>query len=213
MEERETKSKRKRATTILGITGGVGAGKTTVLSYLERNYQARILELDQVARELQQPKAACYEPMLNLFGSQVLDETGNFDRKKIAELVFNSGKLRKRLNDIVHPQVRLEVERRISHWRMEGASLVVLEAALLLEEQYQLVCDEVWYIYASEEARRRRLALNRGYDQEKITKMMASQKQDAFFREHCQFIVDNSSDSVENTYEQIDKGMKEHGFL
>ena len=82
-----------------------------------------------------------------------------------------------------------------------------------MEEQYQLVCDEVWYIYASEEARRRRLALNRGYDQEKITKMMASQKQDAFFREHCQFIVDNSSDSVENTYEQIDKGMKEHGVL
>lgn len=212
MKNRETE-KQKIGTRILGITGGVGAGKTTVLSYLEGRYQARVLELDQVARDLQQPGAVCYEPMIALFGSQVLDETGNFDRKKIAELVFGSKELLKKLNDIVHPQVRLEVSRRISHWRQEGSSLIVLEAALLLEEQYQRVCDEVWYVYASEEARRRRLALNRGYTQEKITGIVASQKPDAFFREHCQFIVDNSSDSVENTYEQIDKGMKKHGFL
>lgn len=212
MEHRETE-KKKKVTRILGITGGVGAGKTTVLSYLAGKYQARILELDQVAKELQQPGAVCYEPMIELFGSQVLDKTGNFDRKKIAELVFNRRDLLKRLNDIVHPQVRREADRRISLWRQERCPLIVLEAALLLEEQYQQSCDEVWYIYASEETRRRRLALNRGYSQEKITKMMASQKPDAFFREHCQFLVDNSSDSVENTYEQIDKGMKEHGFL
>ena len=90
---------------------------------------------------------------------------------------------------------------------------MVIEAALLLEEHYDQICDEIWYVYTQESVRRQRLQESRGYSDEKITQMMKTQLPDAYFREHCQFVVDNSSDNVENTYEQIDEGLRKHGIL
>ena len=199
---------------VLGITGGVGAGKSTVLSYLEKRYGARVILCDDVARMLQEPGEACYEPMKELLGEDVLRMDGSFDRKLVAERVFADGEMLKKLNGIVHPAVKKYVMDEIDEADRAGTvSLMVVEAALLLEDHYDLLCDEIWYIYTENGARIRRLQESRGYSEERIRHMMKSQKPDGFFREHCQFVVDNSSDSVENTYEQIDKGLKEHGFL
>ena len=199
---------------VLGITGGVGAGKSTVLSYLEKRYGARVILCDDVARMLQEPGKACYEPMKELLGEDVLRMDGGFNRKLVAERVFADEEMLKRLNGIVHPAVKKYVTDEINKADQAGAvSLMVVEAALLLEDHYDLICDEIWYIYTAPEARIRRLQESRGYSGERIRHMMKNQKSDGFFREHCQFVVDNSSDNVENTYEQIDKGLKEHGFL
>ncbi len=199
---------------VLGITGGVGAGKSTVLEYLEERYSARVIQCDEAAKQLQEPGGLCYEPMVRLFGPQVLLADGSFDRKKIADLVFSDRELREKLNGIVHPGVKRYVTKEMEKARSSGqVSLLVIEAALLLEERYDLLCDEIWYIHTREEARRRRLKASRGYSDEKINRIMAAQKPDEYFREHCQFVVDNSSDNVENTYEQIDKGLREHGIL
>lgn len=199
---------------VLGITGGVGAGKSTVLAYLAERYSARVIQCDEAARRLQEPGGPCYGPMAELFGPGILLEDGQFDRKKIAELVFSDSRLLKELNGIVHPAVKRYVTQEIEQEKSGGsAPLLVIEAALLLEERYDLLCDEIWYIYAKEPARRRRLKASRGYSDEKISGIMAAQQRDEYFREHCQFVVDNSSDNVENTYEQIDKGLREHGIL
>lgn len=201
-------------TYVLGITGGVGAGKSTILEYLKDKYHARIIQCDEAAKLLQQPQAACYQPMIELFGREVLRPDGQFDRKKIAELVFGNDDLRKRLNQIVHPAVKQYVQEEIRRLRLEKEEkLVVIEAALLLEEHYDQICDEIWYVYTQESVRRQRLQESRGYSDEKITQMMKTQLPDAYFREHCQFVVDNSSDNVENTYEQIDEGLRKHGIL
>lgn len=205
---------------ILGITGGVGAGKSTVLAYLAKKYGARILELDRVAEMLQRPGGACYENMLKLLRAyaassgreeDILLEDGSFDRSAVASLVFGDRKLLGQLNGIIHPAVREYVEAQIRN--VSPQELTVIEAALLLEERYDEICDEIWYIYASEEARRERLKKSRGYTDDKITGIMNSQKSDAYFREHCAFVVDNSSDDVENTFKQIDKGLSLHGIL
>lgn len=210
---------------VLGITGGVGAGKSTILNYLREKYHAEVIECDAAARELQEPGAVCYKPMIELFGRDVLLENGQFDRKKIASLIFGDERLLKKLNEIVHPAVKRYVTEAIEAagklpqaeeepWReKDGTSLIVIEAALLLEDRYDLLCDEIWYIHTSEPVRRQRLKASRGYSDEKITRMIQAQQPDEFFRKHCQFTVDNSSDNVENTYEQIDKGLKEHGIL
>lgn len=213
---------------VLGITGGVGAGKSTVLAYLERAYGARVILCDEVAKLLQEPGQICYQEMLELFGRDVLQTDGRFNRQKLAEKVFADPVLLEKLNQIVHPAVKQYVKSEIQT-AVEGASasqnlpksdgrggqpsLLVIEAALLLEDHYEELCDEIWYIDTRAEVRKERLKLSRGYSQERIAQMMANQKSDDFFRKHCQFTVDNSSDSVENTYEQIDKGLKEHGFL
>lgn len=203
---------------VLGITGGVGAGKSTVLAYLKERYGAQVILCDDAARMLQEPGERCYQEMKNLFGPDSLQEDGRFDRQYLAQKVFADKKLLEALNHIVHPAVKQYVREKIETAEngadsVEHPSLLVIEAALLLEDGYEALCDEIWYIAASEEVRSKRLKSSRGYSDERITQMMANQKPDDFFRKHCEFTVDNSSDCVENTYEQIDKGLKEHGFL
>ena len=90
---------------------------------------------------------------------------------------------------------------------------MVLEAALLIEEHYDAVCDQIWYIFVKDDIRRQRLKQSRGYTDRKIDAILKNQQKDAVFRKYCQFVVDNSSDFVENTFEQIDRGLVENGFL
>lgn len=199
---------------VLGITGGVGAGKSTVLGYLKKRYDARVILCDDVARLLQEPGETCYQDMVDLFGTEVLQPDGRFDRQQLAAKVFSDKELLEKLNHIVHPAVKQYVKDQIQQEeRAARVPFVVIEAALLLEDHYDLLCDEIWYIYTRDEARRERLKTSRCYSDERISQVMINQKPDAFFRKHCQFMVDNSCDNVENTFEQIDKGLNEHGFL
>lgn len=202
---------KKKKVHVLGITGGVGAGKSTVLGYLEKQYGAKVIMCDDVARLLQEPGQVCYQAMVDLFGKEVLQEDGRFDRPKLAAKVFADKELLEKLNGIVHPAVKQYVREAVEN--SSPQTLVVIEAALLLEDNYGELCDEIWYIYTSDEVRRERLKASRGYSDERITQMMANQKPDAYFREKCQFIVNNSNECVEITYKQLDKGLKEHGFL
>ena len=95
---------------ILGITGGVGSGKSTVLDYLKERYGAYLIECDDVARQLQQPGEECYEPMRELFqDDSLLREDGSFDRSAVARKVFSDEELLGELNRIVHPAVKRRV--------------------------------------------------------------------------------------------------------
>ncbi len=199
---------------VLGITGGVGAGKSTVLDYLKQRYGARVLQCDEAAKILQEPGGSCYRPMTELLGEDVLGRDGRFDRGKIAAMVFAQEEVLKRLNAIVHPAVKEYVVKEIHKERERRKHfLFVVEAALLLEDGYGHICDEIWYIHADERVRRQRLRESRGYSDKKITQIMSTQHTEEYFRQYCQFTVDNSGDNVENTYEQIDEGLKKHGFL
>lgn len=199
---------------VLGVTGGVGAGKSTVLAYLRDRYGARVIQADEVGRMLQTPGHDCYDQIVEAFGVEVVDAQGNLRRELLAAKVFDDAKALRRLNDIVHPAVKKYIVQKIEEENNEGlATFVVLEAALLLEAGYDDICDEVWYIYAGEKTRVARLMQSRGYSQEKARDIMANQLSDEEFRRRCKFIIDNDSDFMENTFGQIDKGLMEHGFL
>jgi len=205
---------------VLGITGGVGAGKSTVLEYLEKRYGARLIECDALAAQLQEQDGPCRDAMIALFGAEVLREDGHFNRPAIAAKVFADESLREALNAIVHPAVKaavreaLQQENAAAQACTQGARrLVVIEAALLLDDNYGEVCDEIWYVYAPEEARRRRLKESRGYSDERIDAVFASQRSEESFRALTQFTIDNSEEFVENTYGQIDEGLRTHGLL
>ncbi len=199
---------------VLGITGGVGAGKSTVLAYLAERYQVRVIEADQVAERLQQPGGPCYAPIVRAFGEEILAPDGSLDRQRLAAAVFGRKDSLAVLNAIVHPAVKEYIKSEIAKEREQGnAPFLVLEAALLIEDHYEEICDEIWYVRTDREVRIQRLMASRGYTREKAGRIMDSQLGDAQFLEHCQFVVDNSSDFVENTYEQMDRGLIEHGFL
>ncbi len=199
---------------VLGITGGVGAGKSTVLARLSEKYQARVIQADQAAHLLEEPGQKCYQEIVDVFGKEILCADGTIDRRLLGEIVFQDAESLKRLNAIVHPGVKSYIAEEIRKERGAGkVPFVVVEAALLIEEHYEEICDEIWYIHTEEEVRRKRLMASRGYTPEKIGEIMKNQLSEKQFFEHCQFVVDNSSDFIENTYEQMDRGLIEHGFL
>lgn len=199
---------------VLGITGGVGAGKSTVLSYLVRAYGVRVIQADQAGHYLMEPGQACYYKIVEAFGSGIVKGDGTIDRAKLGNLVFGNREKLQKLNGIVHPAVKEYIVSEIEKERREGkVPFVAIEAALLIEDHYETICDEIWYIYVDEESRRRRLKASRGYSEEKTKSILRNQLSEKRFRDACQFVVDNSSTIVENTYEQIDRGLIEHGFL
>ncbi len=199
---------------VLGITGGVGAGKSTVLDYLQKTYQVRVIQLDQVAHLLMKPGMECYRRIVTEFGEEILSPNQEIDRRILGSKTFGNSIEMEKLNRIVHPAVKEYI---IEQIRQEDAKqekpFLVLEAALLLEDHYDEICDEIWYIYVNYENRVKRLIHSRGYTEEKVQAILKNQKADIEFRSECQFIIDNNNEIMENTYEQIDRGLTEHGFL
>ena len=186
---------------VLGITGGVGSGKSEVLRWLKDAYGAYVCQMDETAKELQKTGTDCVRLITEHFGSRVVGRDGELDRAELSRIVFSDEKELEELNEIVHPAVMRRVKEDIAQRAAEGVSLYVAEAALLPDAGKEL-CDELWYIYTEEHVRRERLKASRGYTDERITQMIASQPGEERFRSVCTAVIDNSGD-FEDTKRQI----------
>lgn len=187
----------------IGITGGVGAGKSAVLEYLADNYNCDIIMMDDVAKGLYTKGSKTYEMMIALIGEDIVDETGEIDKKKLADIIFSNANKRMAVNSIVHPAVKQEVITRITNNKIAGRlDYTFVESALLLTEHYDVFCDEVWYIDTSEDIRRRRLKESRGYSDEKIDNILKSQQALENIKDKCSYFIDNNKD-LEYTFRQI----------
>lgn len=181
---------------VLGITGGVGSGKSRVLSYLKEKDGVVVYEADQIARLEQAKGTKCFKAIIEYFGEDVVDEQGELDRKALGNIVFQDESQLQKLNQIVHPLVRQKVEELIDENREKGKKLFVFEAAILLESEYQDLCDEIWYIYCDEQIRMERLHVSRGYSVETFRNITSKQMPEEWFREKCQVVIDNSFDEI-----------------
>ncbi len=191
---------------VLGITGGVGSGKSEVLNYLKDAYQAYICQMDETARTLQKSGTECFRRIVEHFGNGIVGPDGELDRGALGRIVFSDEEELKALNGIVHPEVIRWVQEDIARRAEEGVCLYVVEAALLPDVGSEL-CDELWYIYAEESVRRERLKSSRGYTDEKITQMIASQPAEDCFRRICTAVIDNSG-SFEETKREIGERLR-----
>ena len=191
----------------IGITGGVGAGKSTVLDYIKSHYNARIIIADNLAYELESPGGICYDNIVGLLGEDVLDESGFIDKRSMASRIFFEPDLLKKVNDIIHPAVKQSILETIDRESQSGRyDYLVVEAALLIEEGYGAILDELWYIRVDSDIRRIRLKESRGYSDEKIDSIIASQLSDEEYMKNCKYVIDNSGEP-EDTYSQIESIM------
>ncbi len=193
---------------VIGITGGIGAGKTTVLALMEQEFGASVLIADDIARQLMEPGHSCYEHIVDEFGEGILFPDGSLDRAMLSEVVFADPAKLKRLNGIIHPMVKEYIRGEISCLSLEDPlRIIVVEAALLIEDHYDEICDEIWYVYADESVRRERLKRERRYSDEKISAIMNNQLSDEAFRAKCQRVIENGK-SKEETLKQLKKAME-----
>ncbi len=192
----------------IGITGGVGAGKSEILSYLSQKEGVRVMLADEIAHELMETGTDCYKCLRQTFKAEdIWNSDGSFNREKLARVIFSDKTKRDIMNGIVHPAVKEYVIKQQEYEKKRGKlSLLVLEAALLIEEHYDKICDELWYIYTSEENRRDRLKTSRGYSDEKIDNIFKSQLSEEEYRKYCVLVIDNNG-SIEAACEQIDRAL------
>lgn len=192
----------------IGITGGVGAGKSEILKFIKQHYKCKIYLADKVAFEVRLPGTECHRQLCDLLGEEVVGS-----RKAMAEKLFNNDELLAKVNAIIHPAVRVylldELEKAKEDPEIE---LFFVEAALLIECGYGELVDEMWYVYADKNVRIQRLMSSRAYTPDKIESIIANQLSDDEFRKNSDFVIDNSGSLFESG-EQIRHRLEEYTWL
>lgn len=192
---------------VIGLVGGVGTGKTEVLYYLSQNYGVYPCSTDEIGRSLQRKGEVGYQKMVETFGEGILDSKGEIDREKVAKLIFSEEEKRKKLNHLIHPLVKEEVKERIEREKTKGRRFFFIESALLFEDDYPELCDEIWFIHTTEAIRKQRLALHRGYSEEKTDGICSAQLSEEAFLRKSHRVIKNEG-SFEQTKKILDDLMK-----
>ena len=184
---------------IIGVMGGVGSGKSTVLSYLEEKYNALIIQSDKVAKEIMLPGNLVFEKIKKNFPKVIKDN--KIDSNLLALEVFGNKDKLEILNSITHPATINEIRKRM---KQSDKSIIVIESAILLGTGLENDCNQLWYVYCNNDTRIERLMNSRGYSREKCLSVINNQPSEESYKLASDVVIDNSF-SQENTKEQINK--------
>jgi dephospho-CoA kinase len=193
----------------IGVTGGIGAGKSTVARLLAAR-GAVVIDADAISRELVEPGAAGLGPLVAEFGPRILREDGTLDRGELASLAFSESEGTRRLNAIMHPLIRAEAERRVAEARETGASVVVYDMPLLVETGQQDLVDIVLVVDVSEEQQIARAS--RTFPEADVRRRMAAQATREERLACADVIIDNGGSlpeteaQVTELWERLDGG-------
>ena len=159
---------------VIGLTGGIGSGKSTVSQFLAE-LGAIIVDADKVGHEALKPGSEVWQQVVNEFGESIVVSSGAIDRAKLGKLVFGNSEARARLNRIMHPPMYNTVKARLEEYRRKGVKVVVLEAPLLVEADWTLLVNEVWGTVASEATVLKRLRERSGLSEQEARARIHSQ--------------------------------------
>ncbi len=187
-------------TKIIGLTGGIGTGKSTV-SKIIRDRGFPIIDADLIAREVVEIGETAYSMIIDAFGKQILNMDGSIDRKKLGSIVFNDIDSRLKLNDIVHPQVYKKIKERLLYYSRKN-DIIFLDIPLLIEESESfrksgIIFDEIWVVYADIETQIRRIIERDNTDYESATIRIESQLSIHEKLKYANVIINNTGDMEE----------------
>ena len=175
----------------IGLTGGIGSGKSTV-SQILAGLGAFIIDADKVGHEIYLPGKEAWRQVTVAFGQDILAPDQTIDRKKLGAIVFGSEEARKRLNAIVHPLMFQDIRRRIEEKRAEGfRQSIVVEAAILIEANWLPLTDQVWVVVTNKNAVIERVATQRGLAAKDTEARIASQLSDTERLKHAHVVITN----------------------
>ncbi len=177
-------------TKVIGLTGGIGSGKSTVSQFLAE-LGAVILDADKIGHEAFKPNTRAWHEVVAAFGKQILTPSGEIDRKKLGGIVFSDPASLSRLNQIMHPRMYDMMKTKIEEYRRQGVDVVVLEAAILIEANWSSLVDEVWVTVASETMVLERLKKQRGLEEEQTLARIHSQLSTGERIKHADVVINN----------------------
>ncbi|MFP3388575.1 dephospho-CoA kinase [Brevibacillus sp. SIMBA_040] len=188
---------------ILGLTGGIATGKSTVTAML-RERGIPVIDADQIAREVVEPGKPAYEAIVRHFGRDILLEDGQIDRKKLGEVVFSDEAERQKLNAIVHPEVRRVMRQEAEVAEANGAQIVFMDIPLLYESKLQYLVEKIVVVYAPSDMQLARMMERDELDEEQAKKRLRAQFPIDQKKLEADFLIDNSQ-SREETQRQVEE--------
>ena len=190
---------------IIGITGGIASGKSTVTNCLrQKGYQ--VIDADQVVHELQAKGGKLYQALVSWLGSAILNEAGELDRPKLSQLIFSSQENLAKSSQLQNAIIRQELaDRRDQLAKTEETFF--MDIPLLFEQDYADWFDEVWLVYVNPETQIKRLKARNGYSQEEALQRLASQMKLENKVPYADFVIKNDG-NLEELIEQIDKNLR-----
>lgn len=189
---------------VIGLTGSIGSGKSTVSGFFEK-LGAIVIDADQVSRQVVEPGSPALKELTVAFGENILNPDGSLNRTLVAEIVFSSDEKRELLNSIIHPIIFNEINSTIEKYREKGAEIIILEAALILEKKGLIkLIDKLIVVSIDEETQKKRLEGRGDLSREQINARINSQLTNNEKIKYADYIIDNNQDLV-NTREQVRK--------
>ncbi len=177
---------------VIGITGGVGCGKSTVMSLLERQWHAKVILADDIGHVAMEPGQPVYREVVEHFGKGILTKDGNIDRAKLADIIYADDDERDALDGIVHPYVLSQIDKMIKMWSSEP--LICIETALMYETGCDKMCDRVYCVITDDKVRIRRLMDSRGYTRAKAESIISAQMPDEEYIRMADDVIYNNQD-------------------
>ncbi|MBI4330267.1 MAG: dephospho-CoA kinase [Chloroflexi bacterium] len=188
---------------VIGLTGGIGTGKSTVSAMLA-SLGARVIDADRLGHEALQPESPVWKDLAEAFGPGILRPDRQIDRSRLGEIVFNDPAALKRINEITHPRLYLEVERLLEDYRRKGTKVAVVEAAALIEANWMPLMDEIWVTTAPRETVIERVRKRSNFNGDQTLARVRSQISGQE-REKYAAVVINTDCSLEEVRRQVEK--------
>lgn len=181
----------------IGLTGGIGSGKSTVSSILGE-LGAPVIDADKVGHAIYEPGGPAYNDVIATFGRNVLGPDGTIDRKKLGPIVFADAAALQRLNSIVHPKMFARMREMVEDLRATGQrNPIVIEAAILIEANWQSLFDQIWLVTASKDRVVERIERDRGLKPEQTEARIRAQLPDEERRRHSTLVISNDGTIAE----------------
>jgi dephospho-CoA kinase len=193
--------------TVIGLTGGIASGKSTVAGFLQES-GAQIIDADRLGHRVYEPGSAGFQKVVNAFGHDLVAKDGTIDRRLLGGKVFGAPDQMERLTDIVWPEIRKLAAAEITDLKKKDRnSVIVLEAAVLLEAGWQDLVDEIWVVTVKVATAVERLMARNGLSEEQAMARVQSQMTTKERLEHADFKIDNS-ETLEDLRRRVDRQWK-----
>lgn len=188
---------------IIGLTGNIASGKTTIANILHETYHFPIIDADLIARKVVEPGEMALSQLVDIFGEEIVLDNGELNRAKLGKIVFQDDAKRQQLNNIVHPAIRKRMVEEKDKLLDEGCKHIVMDIPLLFENKLTYLVDKTLVVYTKEETRLQRLMKRNGYTEEEARNRMNAQMDAEEKKKLADEWIDNSG-SKSSSKEQLE---------
>ena len=192
---------------IVGLTGGISSGKSTVSSYLKQ-LKIPVIDADEVARKVVEPNSQGAIEIRKAFGSDVFEEDGSLNRQKLGSLIFSNEENRQKLDDLLQPLIKIMILDEIEEYRQKGETMIVLDLPLLFEKYYEELCEEIIVVYIPKELQLERLMKRNQYTKQEALSRIDSQLSIEEKRKRATVLLDNQG-TIQQLYQQVEQWLVE----